>query len=420
MEFIIIYRLWDTRAKSFLLKTKYHSGFNSCTKCEIFGDNIDRTICFPNENPEPALRTDEKFYDFKYSSNFDNDYQKGQTILKEIKNLGLVTDVPLDYMHLVCLGVMRKLLLLWLKGSLRHRLSHSQINRISGKLLNIRKFLPSDFARKPRPLKYLKIWKATEFRNFVLYFGPIVLKNILSKKLYKHFLMLHVAIRLLCDEAIICIEENNIAADVLLQKFVKLFASIYGPKCVSYNVHNLNHLVADVRKFGKLNTFSAFQFENAIGSLKKLIRKGDKPLQQLARRLVEFDYKISTINGFFKCNQSGPLVNNLNYDNQYSEFRNNFMHIKCDDEKNDCVLLKSGDIIKVLNFISRDNNYYLIEEKLLPDKKLYDFPYDSTLLNIATVKRTNRIDYWSCNDIYKKVCKLPYDEHFLVIPILHS
>lgn len=38
-------------------------------------------------------------------------------------SLGMVSGFPLDYMHLVCLGVMRWLLHLWLKGPLACRLS---------------------------------------------------------------------------------------------------------------------------------------------------------------------------------------------------------------------------------------------------------------------------------------------------------
>lgn len=59
---------------------------------------------------------------------------------------------------------------------------------------------------------------------------------------------------------------------------------------VSYNIHNLIHLTADAEIFGVLNNFSAFQFENYLQQLKKLIRKASHPLQQLCRRYQEIDY----------------------------------------------------------------------------------------------------------------------------------
>lgn len=40
----------------------------------------------------------------------DPDHHTGNTIIQKIPNLGLVTEFPLDYMHLVCLEIVKKLL----------------------------------------------------------------------------------------------------------------------------------------------------------------------------------------------------------------------------------------------------------------------------------------------------------------------
>jgi len=58
--------------------------------------------------------------------------------------------------------------------------------------------MPCEFARKPRSLSFIKLWKATEFRNLLLYTSPIAFKFFLRKDLYNHFLVLRVAIRILC------------------------------------------------------------------------------------------------------------------------------------------------------------------------------------------------------------------------------
>lgn len=59
--------------------------------------------------------------------------------------------------------------------------------------------LPTDFARRPRDLDCLKKWKATEFRLFLLYLGPIVLNKVFNKNRYMHFMSLHVAITILAS-----------------------------------------------------------------------------------------------------------------------------------------------------------------------------------------------------------------------------
>lgn len=117
-----------------------YSGYNSCTKCCIHGKYVENTVCFPEVCR--VLRTDEMFQNFDY----DLDYQNGKTDLIKIPHLGLVSNVPLDYMHLVCLGVMRKLIQLWLTGPIDKnvRLPSNTVNKISNALTNLVKFIPFD------------------------------------------------------------------------------------------------------------------------------------------------------------------------------------------------------------------------------------------------------------------------------------
>lgn len=54
-------------------------------------------------------------------------------------------------------------------------------------LLNARSSIPYKFARLSRSLEDHGRWKATEFRQFLLYLGPVFLKNVLSNDYYTHF-----------------------------------------------------------------------------------------------------------------------------------------------------------------------------------------------------------------------------------------
>ena len=80
---------------------------------------------------------------------------------------------------------MRKLLWTWIRGPLsvgcnRIRLGWRSVALISERLLALVVHVACDFARKPRSLKDLARWKATELRQFLLYTGPIVLKGIID------------------------------------------------------------------------------------------------------------------------------------------------------------------------------------------------------------------------------------------------
>jgi hypothetical protein len=56
-----------------------------------------------------------------------------------------------------------------------------------------------------------------------------------------------------------------------LEYFVIHVSHLYGRDFVVYNVHNLLHLCDDVERFGCINEFSCFPFENYLGLLKNKI-----------------------------------------------------------------------------------------------------------------------------------------------------
>ncbi|KYN01125.1 hypothetical protein ALC62_08080 [Cyphomyrmex costatus] len=234
----------DAPAKSFVLCIKGHTGFYSCTKCEIKGKYINGRVCFPYKETLYPSRKDELF-----SVNSYKDFQIGYSILNSIPGFLPINNTPLDYMHLICLGVVKKIILLWIKGPLSIRLSVRTINRISHLLILLRNTTPNDFARRPRSMKDVKQWKAVEFRNFLLYTGPpIVLRHVLKQDIYLHFLSFHVAITILIRPNLH--EEAINYAEALLNQFVMSFEILYGKQYMSHNIHNLLHLCSDVRTYG--------------------------------------------------------------------------------------------------------------------------------------------------------------------------
>ena len=86
-------------------------------------------MTFPEVNA--TLRTDISFDETR-----DEEHHLGPSPLRELQ-IGMVSQIPLDYMHLVCLGVMRKLLMLWMKGPLNTRLGSKVVHAISTTLLSM-------------------------------------------------------------------------------------------------------------------------------------------------------------------------------------------------------------------------------------------------------------------------------------------
>lgn len=79
----------------------------------------------------------------------DKEYHVKPTIMANIPDFNLVQNIPFDYMHSICIGVMKKLLLCWI-GSPKHKepLPSNLINVVDKKFINLSKYIPCEFQRK--------------------------------------------------------------------------------------------------------------------------------------------------------------------------------------------------------------------------------------------------------------------------------
>ena len=101
-------------------------------------------------------------------------------------------------------------------------------------------------------------WKATEFRQFLLYTGPVVLFGKLPDAAYKNFMLLFVGMFVLLDK--LSSQADIEYARELLVMFVQHYSDLYGSNMIVYNVHNIIHLADDALAYGALDNVSAFCF----------------------------------------------------------------------------------------------------------------------------------------------------------------
>ena len=64
-------------------------------------------------------------------------------------------------MHLVCLGVVKRMLK---QGPRICKLSNAMVQDISNILISLSGKMPSEFSRQPKSLTEIERWKATEFK----------------------------------------------------------------------------------------------------------------------------------------------------------------------------------------------------------------------------------------------------------------
>ena len=194
--------------------------------------------------------------------------------------LDLVNSIPIDYMHSVLKGVVRMLLKFWFDST-----NHSQpfylgrhINELDKVLLTQQP--PTEFSRPPRSIKkHLKYWKASELRNWLLFYSLPLLLNKLPPLFWHHYALLVCALHILLSDSI---EPSQIdAAEQMILNFYKLLPELYGDSSYTHNAHLLCHLIKFVRLWGPLWTHSAFDFENKHGHLKHLFHGKNHIVKQL-------------------------------------------------------------------------------------------------------------------------------------------
>ena len=405
----------DAPARAFLKGIKGHSGYSSCERCDQRGERKQYRMTLPDMRA-PA-RNDALFGEGKYV-----EHQKCGSPLSEL-NIGMVSAFPLDYMHLVCLGVMRRMIVLWHKGPLSCRLPGREVTKISDRLKDLSDTVPQDFARRPRSLDEFRMWKAVEFRQFLLYTGPVVLNGALPKRQYHHFLLLSVAMRLLLGERPMAEEIDY--AEKLLHMFVAEFRSLYGEENLVYNVHSLIHIPDDARKYGCLNNISAFIFENYLKDVKKMVRKQHQVVAQVVRRVLEAQqsrtYTLKERSSHCECEHySGPVPDDFQEPcRQFKKVRAEWvLSMKAQDSYIEC----DTDVYRIHNIIQdRHGEIKLVTEKLEKLEDQFKFPLSSASLGVVLVGQgSKKMSVVALNSVCRKLWVMQ-NAHgcSVVVPLLH-
>lgn len=307
----------------------------------------------------------------------------------------MITQFPLDYLHLICLGITKKIIHIWCKGQIPYKESKQHVDYLSGKLSSYNSCFPVEFNRKPRGIGELEYWKGTEYRTFLLYSGPVALKNILSVEKYNHFMLLSVGVRMLLNK-------NNSQwiplARKCLEEFIAGVTEFYSSRFITYNMHSLIHLADDAEKFGSIESVSAFPFENYMQDLKHMLRGQSNCLAQVIRRVFERESVTTLFN---------------------QEKENDITKCKFSNKKGDnCFLLKNGQVCLVKNHTAD-----IAEVRPFSFKQpFFHYPIESQTLNIFLLRNLgSTIRFVNITDIVTKCVLIPshVENQFVSLPLIN-
>jgi hypothetical protein len=184
-------------------------------------------------------------------------------------------------------------------------------------------------------------------------------------------------------------------AGKLLNRFVDKIPELYFKELLVFNMHSLRHLHLDVLVHGPLDRFSAFEFENGMQYIKKVIRTKSNHLSQVVKRIS----KLGCV----------PMTNN-----ELSVSSGTKLSHK---PANNCYLTKQGKVVIITESVSDPVKCRVF--KTVTDAENY--PCSSSKLSIFVVNRLRKRTVFIEASCFMKKCFLISDNDMnFCIPLCNS
>ena len=446
----------DAPARAMLRGTVGHAGKEPCDRCKVRGTKPGTRVRLPVTGlDDVALRTDNDFRN-PVNSNHHRFKNRCTCVFRSFPELDLIALFILDAMHLVYIGVFKR----WWEWVFPRKgekvptanvVHKTTLAQLSNKYVSWRNYSPCDFARSPRQMLKEK-WKATEWRQLLLYTGVPLLKECDVKDKYVVNLQyLMCAMRILSDPELCIVDSNLSIADDCIKKFVGYAVDLLTEEFAVYNVHVMLHMVDDVRACKRpLDELTAFAPENFFGKLMKCVRAANKPLQQLVNCVEQsVAWEADEFPGGAKQEAAKHAKKvAFQFTNQCKEDHSRFHCCETRDgllfdarRERDryCVLQLGRDIlnVKITMFVEEVGDALSKQQFVegyvlkLDKREFFEQPLKASRLGIhwdrgtefvkrrdGTVDKSKKV--WPVDSIKRKLYRLPVKNQHVIIPIIHT
>ena len=279
----------DSVARAAILNMKQFNGTFGCTFCEHPTEGVNSQRKYTVSVHVPHHRSDESIKQNMIKTLYSDNGVAikgvwGPSILMNLNFFDLVDGMDVDYMHCVLLGVTRQYteLILSTTNANFYVGDPNSIGIINKRLLSITP--PKCITRTPRSINERRLWKASEWRSWLIFYSLVCLKGVLLPTYLKHLALLVTAVNIFLQESITpCTLQS---AEKMLIRFVVDFQKLFGIQAMTYNVHLLLHLTDSVRNWGPLWVHSSFPFENQNRFLLQMKKSPTRIITQIVQRLL--------------------------------------------------------------------------------------------------------------------------------------
>lgn len=342
------------------------NGYFGCDVCVTEGDNINNRIAFLDL--DAPLRNDRDYRERKY-----DDYHHMESVL-EMLPIDMIDSFPHDYLHCALLGVEY-----WILKFVRDKpktLSARDYIEIKSRIEQFQSTEPIEFQRTLRSfIECLGTMKGSEFRQYLLFVGPLLLKDIVDDEIFSNLLKFHIASIIFAHKRFANYYNE---ADKLMRMFIQEFAAIYHPCHVVYVVHSLCHIKKFVDRYGPWDNFSTFEYESYNRTVKDFVKGNVKPLTQVTNRIMEV-YNAPQYN--IKSKTCDIEISDQQENKSYSQLKFYDLRFRTKQVGQNLVLLKSGQAVKLVNIQRNDTGISLTGRPFKHRTSVYN-EVDSTRFNI--------------------------------------
>lgn len=295
----------DSIARYPILRMTQFNGKFGCTFCYAEGTTNDNNVLlrYYSSFEAASIRTHEEMRLDMVKAFHTKTKVRGITgvsCLVAYPDSNLAKGPVVESMHNVFLGVTKQhmTLLIDLIEPKYHQLITDRVKKIKP---------PSRISRAPRSIKDIANFKASEFRNWLIYYSLTCFNALIDIKYLKHLALLSQAIYYLNQE---CITSDEIdKAELLLIQYVREYEELFGIERMTYNIHLLGHLADTVRNWGHLWVHTAFPYESWNRRIIESIQSSkDRTLQASTRFTIM------------------KFISNTLYDDSISEETKQYLH----------------------------------------------------------------------------------------------
>ena len=269
-----------------------YSGFEHCRSRNIIehGRQVDEIMQQTTQEDRSRL---ESSYGARYSE------------LLRLPYFDVVRFTVVDPMHNLFLGTAKNMVNMWMDSKALNTSSFSLIqDKVDASAV------PSNMGRLPTKIaKSFVGFTAEQWKTWVVVFSSYALFEYLPADHYSCWILFIQACRILCSPTIRITDVGT--AHELLMKFCRSFETVYGPSCVTPNMHLHSHLADCVLDYGPIYSFWLFSFERYNGVLGDYHTNNKSIEIQVMRKFLK-DQELGNLE-IPQCFQENfkPLINSI-------------------------------------------------------------------------------------------------------------